>query len=304
MSSGPLVLHTDVLQDAVVFEMRPLRQSSGRAAGAGHGKDGMELIPDGLRARRHKSVRTIIALMLREMSTSYGRSAGGYLWAVLEPIGVIVILSFGFSLLLRAPAVGDNFPLFYASGYLPFALYLNVSNKVATSIRFSKPLLAYPAVTFMDAILARLLLESLTQVMVFAVVVTGIHLIFDLRSAIDVPVLVLALALAAGLGLGIGALNCYLMNTFGVWERVWSIINRPMFLLSGVFFTYEAMPAFARDYLWFNPVLQVVGLTRDGIFVTYDAGYVSVAYIAGIAMVCGVFGLLLLYRHNKTLMNA
>lgn len=264
----------------------------------------MELIPDGLRARRHKSARTIIALMLREMSTSYGRSAGGYLWAIVEPVGVIVVLSFGFSLLLRAPAVGDNFPLFYASGYLPFALYQSVSNKVATSIRFSRPLLAYPAVTFIDAIFARLLLETLTQVMVFAVVVTGIHLIFDLRSVIDLPVLVLALTLAAGLGLGIGALNCYLMNAFGVWERVWGIVNRPMFLISGIFFTYEAMPAFARDYLWFNPVLQIVGLTRDGIYVTYDASYVSVAYVAGVSMGCGVFGFLLLYRHNKTLMNS
>ncbi len=264
----------------------------------------MELIPDGLRARRHKSARTILALMLREMSTSYGRSAGGYLWAILEPVGVIVVLSFGFSLLLRTPAVGGNFPLFYASGYLPFALYQGVSNKVSTSIRFSRPLLAYPAVTFMDAIVARLLLETLTQVMVFAVVVTGIHVIFDLRSVIDLPVLLLALTLAAGLGLGIGALNCYLINTFGVWERVWGIVTRPMFLISGVFFTFEAMPSFARDYLWFNPVLQVVGLTRDGIFVTYDASYVSVAYIVGVSMVCGVFGFLLLYRHNKTLMNS
>lgn len=264
----------------------------------------MELIPDGLRARRHKSLRTIVALMLREMSTTYGRSAGGYLWAVLEPVGVIAVLSFGFSLLLRTPALGDNFPLFYASGYLPFALYQSVSTKVATSIRFSRPLLAYPAVTFMDAILARLLLETLTQVTIFAIVVCGIHLIFDLRSVIDLPVLVLALTLAAGLGLGIGALNCYLMNAFGVWERVWGIVNRPMFIISGVFFTYEAMPEFARDYLWFNPVLQVVGLARDGIFVTYDASYVSIAYIAGVAMVCGAFGFLLLFRHNKTLMNS
>ena len=286
--------------------MSPLRQPLGRADGtydAGLDKDGMELIPDGLRARRHKSARTILALMLREMSTTYGRSAGGYLWAVVEPVAVIAVLSFGFSLLLRAPAVGDNFPLFYASGYLPFALYQGVSSKVATAIRFSRPLLAYPAVTFMDAILARLLLETLTQAMVFVVVVVGIHVIFDLRSVIDLPTLLLALALAAGLGLGIGSLNCYLMSTFGVWERVWGIVTRPMFLISGVFFTYEAMPGFARDYLWYNPVLQIVGLARDGIYVTYDGSYVSVPYIAGIAMVTGVFGFLLLYRHNKTLMN-
>ena len=264
----------------------------------------MELIPDGLRARRHKSARTIVALMLREMSTSYGRSVGGYIWAVLEPVGVIIILSFGFSLLLRAPALGTNFPLFFASGYLPFAIFQGVSSKTATSIRFSRPLLAYPAVTFMDAILARFLLETLTQVAVFVLVITAIHVIFDLRSILDLPALVLALTLAACLGLGIGALNCYLTTAFSLWERLWGILSRPLFLISGVFFTYDAMPTAMRELLWYNPLLQVVGLTRDGIFVVYDASYVSVTYIVGISMICGVFGFLLLYRHHKTLMNS
>ncbi len=264
----------------------------------------MELIPDGLRARRHKSARTIIALMLREMSTSYGRSAGGYLWAVLEPIGVIIILSIAFSLLLRSPSLGNNFPLFYASGYLPFAMFQSVSSKIATSIRFSRPLLAYPAVTFMDAILARFLLEVLTQVTVFTIVLTAIHIFYDLNAILDFATLILALALAAGLGLGIGSLNCYLLTSFPLWERLWGILSRPLFLISGVFFTYESMPSAVQYYLWFNPILQIVGLTRDGIFVIYDASYVSVAYIVGISMITGTLGFLLLHRHNRTLLES
>ena len=53
------------------------------------------------------------------------------------------------------PLIGTNFPLFYASGYLVFQMYHDIANKVATSLRFSRPLLAYPAVTFVDALLAR-----------------------------------------------------------------------------------------------------------------------------------------------------
>ena len=31
--------------------------------------------------------------MLREMGSTYGRSPGGYLWVIAEPIGVIAVLS-------------------------------------------------------------------------------------------------------------------------------------------------------------------------------------------------------------------
>ena len=47
--------------------------------------------------------RIVMALMLREMATTYGRSAGGYLWAILEPILGIALLSVIFSLALARP---------------------------------------------------------------------------------------------------------------------------------------------------------------------------------------------------------
>ena len=112
--------------------------------------------------------RTVMALMLREMSSTYGRNAAGYLWAVAEPIGGVVLLTVVFSLALRAPSLGDNFALFYASGMLPFSLYNDLANKVGRSIGFSKQLLFYPGVTYADAILARILLNTLTQIMIFA----------------------------------------------------------------------------------------------------------------------------------------
>ena len=67
--------------------------------------------------------RAIGALVLREMATTFGRSPGGWLWAVAEPVAVIALLSFAFSLAFRSPSLGTSFPLFYATGYLPFLLF-------------------------------------------------------------------------------------------------------------------------------------------------------------------------------------
>lgn len=257
-----------------------------------------------LRARRMKSARTIMALMLREMSTTYGRSPGGYLWALIEPVAAIAVLSIGFSLLFRAPVLGTNFALFFASGYLPFAIYQTVERNTAIALRFNRALLAYPAVTYADSVIARFLLAALTQMLVMAIVITGIHLIFGVRGMIDYPTMITAAVLAACVGLGVGVLNCYLTAIYPVWGNVWGIVTRPMFLISGVIFTFESMPTSVQNVLWYNPVLQIIGLSRRGLYSSYRADYVSVPYIAGVALVTAVFGFLLLYRHSRSVLNA
>lgn len=254
------------------------------------------------RPRRHGTPRTIAALVLREMATTYGRSPGGYAWAILEPVAAIAILSVVFSLAFRSPSLGGNFPLFYATAFLPFSLYMGLSNKIAQSIRFSKPLLAYPAVTYTDALLARFILNSATQLMVFCLVIGGIALLYDLRLTVDGPTAMLGLSLAALLGLGVGTLNCYLLSSWPVWEHVWSIVTRPLFIVSGIFFLYEDMPERFREIIWWNPLIHISGLARRAFYPTYDATYVSVPYVLLVACVTLFFGLLLLGRYHRDIL--
>lgn len=250
-----------------------------------------------------KTGRTILALVLREMSTTFGRSPGGYLWAVLEPVAAIALLTVIFSIAFKSPALGSNFPLFYATGYLPFALFLDVTNKTAASLRFSKPLLSYPAVTFLDAILARFLLNFITHIIVAYIVLIGIFVAFEIRSVASFPHLINAFSMAGCLALGVGTFNCYLITRFQVWERVWMILTRPLFIISGVFFTPENIPEFYRGYLMWNPIVHPISEMRRGIYSTYDGTYVSPIYIYGIAAVTFAIGLILLGRYHSYLAN-
>ena len=253
--------------------------------------------------RRFASLRSIMALVLREMGSSYGRSPGGYLWAVLEPVAGITLLALVFSAAFRAPPIGINFAMFYATGMMPFLLFSDVQGKVAGSLLYSRQLLAYPTVTFVDAMLARFLLNGATQVLVSYLVFFGCAILFETRITPDLPRIVEATALALLLALGIGALNCFLFTAFPLWQRAWSILMRPMFLLSGVVMLLEAVPQPYRDWLWYNPLTHVVGLMRAGFYSTYEAAYVSIDYVVTISLVCLALGLLLLRRHHRELLS-
>jgi capsular polysaccharide transport system permease protein len=230
--------------------------------------------------QRPGSLRTIAALILREVSMTNGRTALGYLWEIVDPVFSIIVITMILELFFRSPPLGNNFPLFYASGILPFSFFIETSKRVSTAIRFSRPLLAYPGVTFLHALLARFILAVATKSIIYVFVLFAIVEIYGLSVYFNYGYIALSLLLAFAAGLAVGSMNCLLLTFLPLYEQAWAVVTRPLFLFSAIVYLYETVPLPFRDWLWWNPVVHMVGLMRRGIYPTYDAPYVSVAYIA------------------------
>lgn len=241
-------------------------------------------------------LRVLSALMLREMITRYGRSSLGYAWAVLEPAAFIALLSLLFAQIAHSPPVGRSFVLFYATGYVGFHWFHDISSVTARSVVVNRPLLTFPAVTPLDTVLARFLLQTLTAIATGVVIFGTILAVFADPIALDAAALMTAFGLACALGLGTGLANCWLFAQSRSWELVWGVISRPLFLISGVFFTFASLPAFARDALLYNPLIHITGFMRAGFYPSYDAGYTSAAYVLSISAALGLFGILTIWR--------
>ncbi|VDC33186.1 ABC transporter permease [Pseudogemmobacter humi] len=252
--------------------------------------------------RRFPTLRCIGALMLREMATTYGRSPGGYIWAILEPVAGIFILTAASSFMMARPPIGTSFELFYATGMLPFFMFNMICSRVGTAIIFSKPLLAYPAVTYVDALIARFIVNFLTELLVFFIVMTILMLNFDTRAVLDYGMIAKGLAMVALFSFSLGTLNAWLFMRFHVWHVLWSVISRPLFLISGVFFMYEYIPEPLKTWLWFNPVLHCIGMVRAGFYPSYNDSYVSTAYVLLLSLSMLALALLILSRQVKTLL--
>lgn len=255
----------------------------------------------GLDARRPKPdsmavahARVVFALIMREMNTRYGRSTGGYLWSLLEPMGVIVLMSVVFSQIAHVPPLGTSFPLFYATGYMAFHFYFDISSTVSSAIRFNRPLLTFPRVTLIDAIIARFLLQFVTASFVTCVLLGGFVIYAHDQVRLDPQPILLSMALASLLGLGMASINCTLFIYSETWQRLFGIINRPMMLISGVFFLFEDLPKAAQDVLWWNPLVHLTALMRAGFYPVYEPNFVSATYLLFIALVLLMFGVLLL----------
>jgi capsular polysaccharide transport system permease protein len=127
--------------------------------------------------------------------------------------------------------------------------------------------------------------------------------LLETRATPDMSVILIAACMSASLALGIGTLNAFLFLAFPAWERVWTIATRPLFIISGVFFLFEDLPADLARFLWFNPLFHVTGQMRSGFYAIYDATYVSAGFTFGIGIGTFLLGLLLLARHGDGIIH-
>ncbi|AWM28064.1 capsular polysaccharide transport system permease protein [Sinorhizobium fredii] len=238
--------------------------------------------------------RVTAALMVREMSTRYGSKPGGYLWAVFDPVAHVAMMTLIFQVFARMPALGLSFPLFFASGYLPFTFYQRMSSFMAGTMKANKALLSYPVVSPFDAIVSRFTLQMMTDALVSVLILLLIIELGGVDQPMDLAGMVEAAGAAAVLGLGIGTINIVMFARFPLYEQIFGIINRPLFMISGVFFLPESLPNPFRDYLLYNPLVHIIMWFRSCIYPEYRADGLDKGYVLEFALIGFTLGLLLL----------
>jgi capsular polysaccharide transport system permease protein len=70
-----------------------------------------------------------------------------------------------------------------------------------------------------------------------------------------------------------------------------------------VFFLYEDMPATAQSLLWWNPLVHIIGIMREGFYVSYQASYASVLFVALTGLLTLFFGVVLMGRYHRDILQ-
>jgi capsular polysaccharide transport system permease protein len=211
-------------------------------------------------------LRVVFAFIVREIASRYGRSPGGYLWAVVEPVAYVGMMSLLFGALARTPAMGTSFPLFFATGYIAYSMYNGMAGYLSSAISANKSLLQYPLVAPIDPFIGRAILQAMTSAMVAVIILWIARQTEPHPHEILWTALIEAIGLAWILAAGVALTNVVLFERFKLYEKIFGIITRPLFLLSGVFYVPSQMPHPFQDVLLANPITQIIILFREGFY--------------------------------------
>ncbi len=245
--------------------------------------------------------RVIGALILRETRTTFGTAQLGYFWAIANPaLGVAVLVAI-FSVIGRLPPFGTSFALFFATGILPYELYRKLSSSLMGAFDANRGLMSYPLVKETDVLFARSLLIIATYVLVM-VLFFGTLIVAGLAQfPAYLDEVFLAVAAASLLGVGAGTTNAVILSLFRTWKQIESVLSKPLFFISGIFYIPSAFPP---DIIWmlsWNPVLHVVEWMREGYYSNYNSVVLDKPYLLGFAaaLLLAGFGGERLYRKKR-----
>jgi capsular polysaccharide transport system permease protein len=230
-------------------------------------------------------LRVIGALVLRELQTRYGRDGIGYLWALLEPLFLIILFFVGFTLLGRTQHAGMDLVPFLAAGIITFISIRGTVGRLSSAVGSNRGLLVYPHVTPLDTMIGRAVLETATFIVVFMVIIGGAWLIDLSPLPSDSFGVVMAISAAMFLAFSWGMVQWGIGIIWPTFEKISSALWRVLLWISCVFYTMNDVPGQFQFYLEFNPIANVIELLRTALFNGYQSPITSYEYL-----VCWILG--------------
>lgn len=240
--------------------------------------------------------RVIFALMLREARTRFGKSNIGYLWAVIDPLVQMLVLWGIYSVFGRHVPVATSMPVFLITGILPFNYWKGCVARGASAIGSNLPLLTYPQVRAADVVISRTLLEAATTVVVVLIFVVGLKVFYGepFSSWVDEPApLVAALLALFYFGISFAFFSANVARIFPAWTEIFGYFSRPLWFMSGIFFTLESLPHNARAYAAYNPIAHMLEWLRSAALPGFESTHYSPLYVLGWATCVLAIGLAL-----------
>ena len=203
-------------------------------------------------------------LVVKNIKLKYRRSWLGYLWSILNPLMIMVVMTIVFSSMFKKQI--ENFPVYLFCGQLLFNFMSTATTQSIFSVTGNAALLKktyLPKYLFTVAKVTSSLLDLLFSFGALAVV-----LIFTQTKltwyALLFPLVVLQLyVFCIGLGLFLAQLNVFFKDT----QFIYSAIITAWMYLSAIFYPLESLPEQLATFIQrFNPMYFYIGQLRDLIY--------------------------------------
>ena len=223
--------------------------------------------PHALIASVSKNRNLIISLIKREVIGRYRGSVMGLLWSFFNPVLMLIVYTFVFSVVFKARWTGGTgskveFALVMFTGLLLFNLFSEVLNRapglVINNVSYVKkvifPLEILPLVA-LGAAAFHMLVSLIVWLIFFLIFFT-----IPSWTALAVPLVLIPLALLTlGLAWLLASLGVYLRDV----GQVIGLITTVLMFLSPIFFPVAALPEKYQGIMQLNPLTYFVEETRN-----------------------------------------
>jgi lipopolysaccharide transport system permease protein len=251
----------------------------------------------------------IVNLVVRELKVRYKRSILGFLWTLLNPLGMMLVFTFVFTVLMPNNEI-PNYPLFLLCGLLPWNFFsagvMTSINSVVGNADLVKKVYFPREALPLSTVLANLVNFLLALVVLFAVMA-----VFKSRLSPWIWLLPVVILIQACFILGIA----FVLSTVNVFYRdtlmIMDVVMLAWFFLTPVIYPVAILPrsyeVFGHDinvqrWLYIlNPMASLVAAYRDLLYWGYRTNLDFLFRTAVTAIAVLALGFSLFVRYSNRL---
>lgn len=232
----------------------------------------------------------IFAIFLREIKSSFDDKFG-LSWALVSPMIMIVVMVGIRGAVHGGETHGMPVIFFVLYGVVLVQFFLGVLEKSSRAIKKNKPLYAFRQVQPISSVLAmagfELLVKAFLVVLLLIICLLG-RVEMHITDPLEILLIVIRVWLiATSIGLLFALAESYVPEV----AKVQQIITRPLFFISGIFFSLQDMPQEWWPYLTWNPLLHAVELARYAAYPAYGDAGVSYFFLDAATIISLFFAL-------------
>jgi ABC-type polysaccharide/polyol phosphate export permease len=250
----------------------------------------IELFRDTFRYRE-----LIWALALKELKIRYKRSILGFLWALLNPMLLCLVLTIVFSTLM--PSHRIHFAVFLLSVLLPWTFFSQSLSYAAESIVGNGDLIKKVRVAKLvfpvAAVVSNMINLLLSLIPLVLIVLVMRHPFYATWLYLPVPILALALT-TLGATFFFAAINVYYRDV----SHILQIILQVWFYLTPIIYSVEDIPQKYHLLFKLNPIIYVLNGFRLSVYYGMLPTAQSVAMSFLCAFAALFFGFRVFRRHQ------
>ena len=203
-------------------------------------------------------------LVLRDLQRQYTKFRLGYLWTLIEPLGMAIVLWVVFSMLLGPRKLGlTPYLLFLSVAILPWWWFTKGVASMVRVFQKNRAQLRNSVLPTELWVLRVLLVSTMEFVLSLPVIVVGVVLTRDIPTWLILlfPVgFLLQFLLMYGIGLLVSSWAVVVPDL----ARIVRIVMRAAFYLTPVLYSIMNIPSAFRPYAALNPLVAPLGLYRVG----------------------------------------
>lgn len=231
--------------------------------------------------------------VIRDLKVKYRKSFLGYLWSLLNPLLMMLVLNAVFSSFFKFDI--PNFPVYLMSGQIIFNFFAEATTMAMSSILNSGSLIKKVYVPKYIFPLSRVASSLITLffsllAIVIVILITGVEITPKILM-FPLPLLYV-FAFATGIGLIVSVLAVFfrdLLHLYGVLLTVWMY-------LTPLFYPVSAVPNYVKSWIYSNPMYYFIKAFRDIVLYNQFPSLHTQLACIGFAMASLFIGLGVFYK--------